>query len=266
MIDVVLISFQPGNEFENRNEDKENRVDIKSVFDFESNHMNQISKKKESKAAKRGETQKNINSTVLATKNEKINEIGLNSIDQKDNIDNLTQKNENNDTADKKKTCKPKKYKKIKNNIFNIYINYFAKEITNIAFILISKTAIKKYYKKLKNIINMRLKYGLNLDCFEKKIKDILSDKDENIKEIIDKIIEKNDYPPFKEFLNEYIIDLILCFSCNKIFDTTKIYKIELKLRYQALIKKLKNKGKSPEYIEYFEKCINEFIKAYYKG
>ena len=261
MMEVNVLQFQPGNEFENRNEDKENRVDSKSVCDIESNHMNQRSKKKESEAGKRGESQKD---NVLAKKNYNIKEIGLNLISLKDKTDNLAQKNDNNDTSTKKRGNKLQKTKITKNITYNNYFNYFSKEIGKIAFILISKTVINKKYKKLKNIIYMRLKYRINIDCIEKKIKDILSYKDENIKKIIDIIIEKNDYPPFIEFLNEYIRDLILCFSCNKINNSTKIYKKQLKLRYQALIKKLKNKGNSQEYIEYIEKCIKELLKAYY--
>ena len=108
----------------------------------------------------------------------------------------------------------------------------------------------------------------------EKQIKDILSDKNDYNKEIINKIFENNETNNardnnkdnnndsiLKTFLNEKIKDLMFCFSCNKLNGANLIYKIELHNRYQAFIEKLKNR-KSEIYINRFEKFTKD-IKTF---
>lgn len=305
--------YLPGNEYETKNEDKENYIDTnKNKYDFDSNYMYQMSKKLEKKRPKpinRIQIPENINFinySDLTTKNENNREKNIFLNNYKDNcpqapkdLDDINlpwrgystpcqrkskvnavqnpldlkdsaQKNDKNFMLAKKRENNPKNTKNVKNIIYHKYINELSKSITDITLFLIKKTVNYKDnkidFKKLKNITYAQLKYDdTNLDFIGKIVKDILSYKDENIKNSIDNIIENSDYSPLEEFLNENIKDLILCFSPDKKHDYTKIYKIKLNRRYQALVKNLKNKGKSQEYIEYFEKCIKELINTYQK-
>ena len=240
--------------FENINEDKENIVDGKGISEICSNFINQLTKKKE----KRGKTPKGIHHRDTTTKkNPPINvKLKINDLN-----DNLVEKAS---MLTKKRESTSKDEENNSNNLNKEYINKFKYVLEDITFLLITKTEYYKYNKTIsKNQIYIKIEYDKNLDWIDKKLIDIVTYKDEYFKKLIDKIIDTNDYPPFTDFLNEYIKDLLLCFSCNELIDNSKIYKSELKKRYHALIERFKKNGKSPEYIGCFEKCFEEIKKVY---
>ena len=240
--------------FENINVDKENIVDGQGISEMNSNYINQISKKK----AKRGKTPKGIDHHEDITRKNKFINVKLKINDFNDN---LAQKAS---MLTKKRQNIPKDKENDTNNINKEYINKFKYELKDIIFLFITKTECYKCNKTMsKKQIHITIEYDTNFDWIDKKLIDIVTYKDEHIKKLIDKIIDTNDYPPFTDFLNEYIKDLLLCFSCNELIDNSKIYKSELKKRYHALIEEFKNNGKSPDYIGCFEKCFEEIKKVY---
>ena len=233
--------YQHPNEYDIIQEDKENYVD--KICELNSNHLNQIGKKRKQIRSKKTNEEISYNLNISDENNTQKNDM-------------LTKKRENTSTEKSNEI----------NSINNEYISYIKNGIKHVTFFLITGSknyqTNKRYLSITKNQINIGIKYGTNLDWIKKKLQDIISYKDEKIKIFIDKIIENSDYPPLKEFFNEYIKDLLLCFSCNELNDNKVIYKSELKKFYHALIKKLKNKGKSPEYIEHFEKFIYDIAKG----
>ena len=240
--------------FENINEDKENVVDGRGTSEICSNFINQITKKKEkSRKIPNGiqhrdpKTEKNFLINV--------------KLKPKNSNDNLAQKA---CMLTKKREITPKDKENDTNNINKEYINKFRYELKDIVFLYRTKTECYKCNKTIsKKQIHIKIEYDRNLDWIDKKLIDTVTYKDEYIKKLIDKIIDTNDYPPFTDFLNEYIKDLLFCFSCIELIDNSKIYKSELKKRYLALIETFKKNGKSPEYIGCFQKCIEEIKKAY---
>ena len=257
-IDEIEVIFQPDQsvcaepDYDNINEDKENYVHSKAGIEFDSNYLNQVQEKKKQKDTHC--------SHVVEFNNQSEKQVELKYGDN----NNFTPKTH---MLSKKRENRPKYKEPKKNNINNEYINDFKSVLKDILFSEITKTGTYKMniqnISKLKSQIHIEIQYSTILNTIEKKLQDTISYKDEKIKGYIDTIIANNEYPPFKQFLNEYIKDLLLCFSSNELIDHNKIYNSELKNRYNAIINTLKNNGNSPEYIKNFEKCIENIKKEY---
>lgn len=272
------------NYINNKNEEKENYIDDINKFEFHSNY-GKIDKKKNEKEIKFPIDEKtpNSNNSTALTSQTKINNKNNEEINQINQINLITKSfNEEkieNKMLNKKRENKSKDKGSVKNIILNVYKSNAISAFQDICLELIKET---KYYKENKIIFDRitnqeykEQKAEKNLILIEKQLKDILSYQNEHNKKIIDEIFKNNDSNniqdnnkdnnndlTLKTFLNEKIKDLMFCFSCNKLNDTSPIYKSKLKNRYLAFIQKLKNKKKN-NYINRFEKFTKDIKKTF---
>lgn len=258
--------------YENKNEEKENYINDKNKFEYQSNYLQKKNKKKDIKAPIEEETPNANQSTGLTPPSQENN---VNNVDINFKIyypaDNVENKKENK-MLNLKRRNQSKDKGKVKNIMLNVYKSNFFREVQNIAILLITKTEYYKKTRKNLNKINNKIyieqKGEKNLELINKRLKDILSDNDKNNKDIIDKILENDDNNnnkdiySLKAFLNEYIKDLMFCFSCNKISDINFDYKLKLNNKYKDFIGKLKNK-KSEIYINRLESYIKNIKKTF---
>ena len=136
---------------------------------------------------------------------------------------------------------------------------------------MVKKTEYYKCYKKnLAKIDKSSYKFensSKNLIFLAKTIKDVFSENKEN-EQIIQIIMNNNDYPPLIKFLNMTIENFIILYSDKCFFsDLEEEYFLDLKRSYKQLKKKLRAEGKSDVYIEsftYFTAHIkNVYISIY---
>jgi hypothetical protein len=142
------------------------------------------------------------------------------------------------------------------NQILNRIKDKGLDDIHHIASEMIKKTEYYKYNKKiLAKIDNSSYKFensSANLLFLNKKIKEVLSEKKEN-EEIIWKIMSNNDYPVFIKFLNMTIENFFsLYFDECDFSEQEKKHFSYLKDSYKKLIDKMRNEGKSKDYIDSF--------------
>ena len=139
------------------------------------------------------------------------------------------------------------------------------------AFKMVKKTEYYKCYKKnLAKIDKSSYKFensSKNLIFLAKTIKDVFSENKEN-EQIIQIIMNNNDYPPLIKFLNMTIENFIILYSDKCVSsDLEKEYFLNLKKSYKKLKDKMRDEGKSDVYIEsftYFTAHIkNVYISIY---
>ena len=258
----------------NKNEEKENYIDNKKKFECYSNNLKKVDKIKEQNGKKvqiRSESPVGNLSTGLTLTNKIIFTTNNNTQDISPTLKfTLVNDEPKNEILNKKRKNKPLEKGRVKNTMINVYKSNFFSAVQEISSDLLKKTEYYKQNKKNLNKINNQIyivqSAQKNLLLIEKQLKDILSDRDENNKKIIDEIFENNDndnnISTLKTFLNEYTKDLMFYFSYNNLIDTKCEYKSKLKIKYDTLIGKLK-KNKTDIYIKRFEDYIKNIKKTF---